>query len=57
MTPPNNFTSHGVLRNFNTVEDFQNCDMKELLHERGYKVKTIYRFVHTHVMFDSLESL
>ena len=36
------FTSHGVLRNFNTVEDFQNCDMKELLHEQGYKVKTVY---------------
>lgn len=38
VTPPHNFTSHGVLRNFNTVEDFQNCDMKELLHEQGYKI-------------------
>lgn len=37
-TSKNNFQSHGVIKNFNTVESFKNCDKNELLRLEGERL-------------------
>ena len=36
--PPRQFKSLGLIKNFNTIEDFKECDKKQLLQHNAVKV-------------------